>query len=76
MHRLIYHATASKRYHSNESKEFSMKAKSEFKNGRQMQFKRPIVARIALVALLVAGVGFTAVAQSFYNLDIESATFA
>ena len=53
-----------------------MKAKSEFKNGRQMQFKRPIVARIALVALLVAGVGFTAVAQSFYNLDIESATFA
>lgn len=72
---LAHHSNASKRHHSNESKEFSMKTKSEIKNGWWMQFKRPIVARIALVAFLAASVRFTVVAQSFYNLDFESATF-
>jgi hypothetical protein len=51
-----------------------MKTKAESKNESRMQFKRLLIVRNALVAFLAASVGFTAIAQSFYNLDFESAS--
>lgn len=65
---------ASKRSAAVSTLNYFMKAESEFKTGWWMESKRLVIAKIALVAFLVAGVRFAAVAQSFDNIDFESAT--
>ena len=49
--------------------------KSEIKRRWWMQFNRVVIAKLASVALLVAGVGSTVDAQSFYDLGFESPSF-